>query len=363
MGNPFSRGGYVSLRGHAQVASVRFLPTGELLTAGDTSMRLWHSETGKVEKLWRLSSSVETCCCSQDGRYIACGVSDGLVFVFEARTRVQIAHWQAHAGCGQGPLLQFFADSTYLLSAAVYTCKIWSSRTTKLINAWDTTFIASLHISPDCTGLAVGSNTGVVTIHHLPDGSAARRIHVNRGGEVWAVAFAPDRSLMATAAGDDSDGGGVRIWSTETWELLQCLRGHIGLVLDCAFSKDSSMLVTCGLDRTLRIWRRRDGAGGSSAGGDGSGGSAPAGSGDAGLPSTGALAGSIVGTSATAGVAPSWYCDNVLVGHGDAVLSCAVSFASPGIIASGAFDGSARAWRLADVPQFTPADAAAYGLT
>lgn len=345
MGNPFSRGGYVGLRGHAQVTAVRFLPTGELLTAGDNSMRLWHSETGKVEKLWRLSSSVETCCCSQDGRYIACGVGDGLVFVFEARTRQQIAHWQAHASCGQGPLLQFFADSTYLLSAAVYCCKIWSSRTTKLINAWDTTFISSLHISPDCTALAVGSNTGVVTIHHLPDGSAARRIHVHRGGEVWAVAFSPDRSLLATAAGDDSDGGGIRLWSTETWQLVHVLRGHIGVVLDCAFSKDSMLLVTCGFDRTLRIWRRREGAN------NGTSGNARPGGSDAELPSTGALAGSIVGSSSNSlNAFSSWYCENVLVGHGDAVMSCAVSFANNGIIASGALDGSARAWRLADVP-------------
>ncbi|CAK0903347.1 unnamed protein product, partial [Prorocentrum cordatum] len=112
MGNPFSRGGCISLKGHAQVSAVAFLPDGELVTAGGSTVRAWNLETGRAEKVWRFPGAVETCCCSPDGRYIACGVVDGLVFVYEARTWQQVAHWQAHADCGQGPLLQFFADST-----------------------------------------------------------------------------------------------------------------------------------------------------------------------------------------------------------------------------------------------------------
>lgn len=333
MGNPFSRGGYLSLKGHTQVAAVRFLPSGELVTAGDTSMRLWHPETGKAEKVWRLTDAVETCCCSPDGRYIACGVLDGLVFVYEARTRQQVAHWQAHADCGQGPLLQFFADSTYLLSAAIFTCKIWSSRTTTLINTWDTTLLTSLNIAADCTVLAVGSNTGVVTIHNLPDGNATNQVHAHRG-EVWALAFSPDRSLLATASRDEPDG--VKLWSTERWELTQALRGHVGAVLDCAFSPDGLQLVTCSFDRTLRVWRRRGAA-------------ATAG------------AGSVVDGSRTA-FSGTWRCENILVGHNDAVISCAFAPGERGVVASGARDGVARAWRLADVPQITAADASAYGV-
>mmetsp|Transcript_82363 Transcript_82363/g.228518 ORF Transcript_82363/g.228518 Transcript_82363/m.228518 type:complete len:344 (+) Transcript_82363:130-1161(+) len=340
MGNPFSRGGYLSLKGHTQIAAVRFLPGGELVTAGDTSIRLWAPETGKAEKVWRLTDPVETCCCSPDGRYIACGVLDGLVFVYEVRTRQQIAHWQAHADCGQGPLLQFFADSTYLLSAAIFTCKIWSSRTTTLINTWDTTLLTSLHIAADCTLLAVGSNTGVVTIHNLPDGNATRQVHAHRG-EVWAVAFSPDRSLLATASRDEPDG--VKLWATESWELAQALRGHVGLVLDCAFSPDSSQLVTCGYDRTLRVWRHYGGGSGAA---------------DAGA--TSSADGSCLGSNPGSG--GTWRCENILVGHNDAVLSCAFAPGTRGVVASGARDGSARAWRLADVPQITAAEAAAHGV-
>jgi len=330
MGNPFSRGGFINLKGHSQVAAVSFLPSGELITAGDNTVRLWHPETGKTEKVWKFSNVVETCCCSPDGRCIACGVNDGLVFVFEARTRQQIAHWQAHAGCNQGPLLQFFADSAYLLSAAVFTCKIWSSKTTQLINTWETTLMTSMNIASDCTLLAVGSNTGVVTIHNLPEGNATRRVHAHRG-EVWSVEFSPDRSLLATASRAEPQC--VKLWSTGSWELVQALQGHVGIVLDCAFSPDGLQLVTCGFDRTLRVWR--------CSGGD---------------------TGGNCDTVSHGTAHDTWRCENILCGHNDVVLACAFAPGSAGIVASGARDGVARAWRLADVPQFTAADAANYGV-
>lgn len=320
MGNSFSRGGFIPLKGHSQVAAVRFLPDGELVSAGDSSVRIWLPETGKAAKVLQFQNAAETLSCSADGRHFAVGVAEGLIFVFEAKTRQQVAHWQAHADCKQGPLLQFFADSTYLLSAAGSCCKIWSSRTATLINRWDTTFITSISISPDCSTLAVGSSTGIVTMHTLPGGVAARRLHAH-GSEVWALAFSPDRNLLVTASADDTDA--LKLWST-AGALLQVLSGHVGLVLDCAFSRDSLQLVTCGFDRTVRLWRWQQGA-----------------------------------------LQPSWVCENVLAGHGDAVLSCAFApgnAAVGGVVASGSRDGTARAWRLADVPPLSAADAAYYGV-
>lgn len=320
MGNTLSRGGAIVLKGHTQVTSVRFLPSGELVSAGDSSVRIWLPETGKAEKVWQFQSAVETLTCSIDGRHIAVGAAEGLIFVFEAHTRQQVAHWQAHSDCKQGPLLQFFADSTYLLSAAGTCCKIWSSRTTTLINRWDTTFITSMTISPDCSTLAVGSSTGIVTLHRLPGGAATRRLHAHRA-EVWALAFSPDRSLLVTASAEEPDS--LKMWSAHG-DLLQVMPGHVSFVLDCAFSRDSTQLVTCGFDRTVRLWRRQQGT-----------------------------------------PEAAWLCDNVLSGHADAVLSCAFAPGNAsvgGVVASGSRDGTARAWRIADVPPLSAADAAYYGV-
>lgn len=343
MGNSFNRAGYIELSGHKQIACVRFLPSGELVTAGDKSVRVWNPETGKAEKVWKFNNAVETCCCSPDGRYIACGVIDGLVFVFETRTRQQVAHWQAHADCGQGPLLQFFADSTYLLSAALFTCKIWSSRTTKLINTWDTSSITSVSVAADCSWLAVGASIGTATIHSLPDGCAIRRWRAHRA-ELWVVAFSPDRSLLATGSRDEPEG--VRLWSTDSWDLVQSLRGHGGAVLDCSFSANGLQLLSCGADRTLRVWKANEN--GSRKNSLATGGTFTEND------SSGIVGGNGSSTDLDTGDMDSggWCFDRVLVGHADMVLSCAFSPAPRiGIVASGARDGAARVWRLADVPQ------------
>jgi len=314
----------MSLRGHTQVAAVRFLPNGRLVTAGDTTMRMWHPETGKTEKVWKFSHSVETCCCSPDGRYIACGVVDGLVFVFDVRSQQQVAVWEAHTNCRQGPLVQFYKDSAYLVSAAGFTCKIWSAQTSKLLNTWDTTLVTSLKIAKDHSILAVGSNTGIVTTHELPDGISTQRLHAHRS-EVWALDFSPSRPVLATAGDED----GIKLWDTESWEMIQLLRGHTGVVLDCGFSFDGSQLLTCGMDQTLQLW---------------------------GVYGPDAKRDPHRGTG-------SWQRENVLVGHHDVVLSCV--FAPPSgsqVVASGARDGTTRAWRLADVPRFTSADASNGGV-
>merc|ERR1712039_609756 len=206
----------------------------------------------------------------------------------------------------------------------------------------------SFNISADCTLLALGSHTGTVAFHSLPDGNATRCLHAHRG-EVWAVQFSPDRSLLATTSRDEPDS--VKLWSTSSLDLVQALRGHVGIVLDCAFSSDGLQMVTCGFDRTLRVWRRRGGSIRSSSCSSSS--------------SSSCQYSSIAGASTSP--ACSWRCENVLVGHGDVVMSCAfahgVAEVGGGIlVASGARDGLVRAWRLADVPQLTAAEAAAQGV-
>lgn len=310
MGNLFSFGGYYNLKGHKQIAAVCFLPNGDLVSAGDRTLRLWHSTNGKLLKTWQLYGDVETCCCSPDGTCIACGVVDGLVFVFNVSTKQQIAGWQAHQECGQGPLLQFLADSTSLLSAAVFTCKIWCARTSQLINIWETTLMTSLHMTADGRQLAVGSHLGIVTIHLLPWGYTNFQIHAHQG-EVWSVKFSPDQSLLATASSKEV--GWVKLWETDGWDLVHTLRGHSDVVLDCSFAPNGLGLITCGFDRTVRVWSR------SKHRADDDGG--------------------------------TWNCDNILAGHSDAILACAYSPTNAGIVASGANDGGLRAWRLTDAPR------------
>lgn len=70
---------------------------------------------------------------------------------------------------------------------------------------------------------------------------------------VYDVDFTPDEARLATACGD----GCVRIFATDTRELLVELRGHEAYVRALAFSPDGTRLATASADRTVRIWDTR----------------------------------------------------------------------------------------------------------
>jgi eukaryotic-like serine/threonine-protein kinase len=72
---------------------------------------------------------------------------------------------------------------------------------------------------------------------------------------VWAVAFSPDGSLLASTGAD----GAIILWDTKTWERKEPLRGHKGDVYSLSFSPDSQILASASKDKTIKLWTTRTG--------------------------------------------------------------------------------------------------------
>jgi WD40 repeat protein len=123
--------------------------------------------------------------------------------------------------------------------------------------------------SPDNRWLASGGKDNLIKIWDLANGNVLRTLY-GHSGNVNALAVSPDGKLLASGSGDINDkrdlgtftlggvvGGAedntVRIWSVQTGQQLQVLRGHGLPVGAVAFSTDGRSLTSVSGD-AVKVW-------------------------------------------------------------------------------------------------------------
>jgi WD40 repeat protein len=76
------------------------------------------------------------------------------------------------------------------------------------------------------------------------------------GGSIFAIAFSPDGTTLASASNDRT----VRLWDTATGGHRKTLEGHGDYVRAVAFSPDGTTLASASDDQTVRLWDTATGA-------------------------------------------------------------------------------------------------------
>ena len=105
--------------------------------------------------------------------------------------------------------------------------------------------------SPAVFAVALALCTLTATACLSGHAEGATRTLTGHGGDVLAVAFAPDGRLLASGSSDQT----IRLWDPVTGEERKLLRGHTGAVRTLAFAAHHSQLLASGsTDGTVRIW-------------------------------------------------------------------------------------------------------------
>ena len=110
--------------------------------------------------------------------------------------------------------------------------------------------VMSVDLSPDAGRAISGDQDGIVKIWETASG--AELVTIRHGTIVNAVAFSPNGMQVVTGSNDEA--GEVRIWDSETGELIQSFDAHTAPVTSVQFSRDGKRLLTGSYDQTARMW-------------------------------------------------------------------------------------------------------------
>jgi WD40 repeat protein len=109
--------------------------------------------------------------------------------------------------------------------------------------------VLSAAFSPNGQGLATGDTDCQVRVW---DSQTGQLLLMCRGHQNWvrAVAYSPEGRLIGSCGADQT----IRLWMAEDGTPVKTLTGHGHEVFAIAFSPDGKMLASAGGDRTLKLW-------------------------------------------------------------------------------------------------------------
>jgi WD40 repeat protein len=255
--------------GHS-VSSLQFSPDGRYLAAGDRDggLIVWEWQTpAEPRKVPTAGDDLCSIAFSPDARTLAIvgreefGVQFWDVATWRRRTTLRLGD------SGYDARIAYTPDGNYFVATAPSkrAIQVHEAATGRLVHTLDcrpNQIGSILAIAPDSSALA--SMAGGVRVWDLASGHEHALDLPAHSSTVSCVAFAPQRSLIATA----DDGGVVIVWNSQTsraqWVGHHAYEdpryaGCTAMVRALAFSPDGTLLATSGLDDWIRVWESATG--------------------------------------------------------------------------------------------------------
>ena len=213
----------VKLRiGKGCVKDIEYSPDGALL-AVTTSLGIWlyDTSTDEVRDLLTINNSgIESISFSPDGKTLACGSRNGIVYLWDVKSGKRKQAFLRH----RGPIfnVQFSADGNILVSICLHDTNLWDVRsaTHKKTFSGYTYPRSAISINKDVMMLASAGGDKV----RLSD-VMTKEVMMELGGHkkgVKSVAFSPDGKTLASGSYDTT----IRLWSLPEGVYRNTLKGH-----------------------------------------------------------------------------------------------------------------------------------------
>jgi WD40 repeat protein len=188
---------------------------------------------------------------SPDGRWLASGSWDRTARLWDAATG-ELCATLPHPSYVWG--LAFGPDGTWLMTGCHQDdrLRIWDVATARVCQeiTLPKQNITSLTVSSDGARVATTVQDRDLKSRVIVYGIASGKALFSTDG--WALAYSPDGRWLATLAAEEKT---VLLLDARTHETVARFSGHENTVFKAAFSPDSSCLVTCSRDHTVRLWQ------------------------------------------------------------------------------------------------------------
>ena len=154
--------------------------------------------------------------------------------------------------------LAFSPDGTQLAVGQYQRVVLWDVASAKELRTLTgpRAVVTGLAWSPDGTRLAASSEDETARVWTLA-GETPPIALAGHAYPITGIAWSPDGGTVATVAGDDTrltKSGELKLWDTQTWECRLTATDHQKAALCVAFSSDSKVLATGGLDERVILY-------------------------------------------------------------------------------------------------------------
>jgi predicted NACHT family NTPase len=238
------------LQGHIQqVRELVFSPNGHLLASAsfDKTIRIWNDAGDCLQVLQGHARVVRSLCFKLNESILVSGSNDCTIKVWNTDTWECINTLYGHDDTVTS--LAFDLSSGVLISSSYdETVRFWNIQTGDCLNTLQIKSpTRSVKIDTLNQILVIGGSDKTISIWDLKTGICLRQLD---GHTSWIQEIAlGSNQTIASASGDRT----VKLWNV-MGECIQTLHGHTDWVETVSFSPDDQLIVSGGIDGSIKVW-------------------------------------------------------------------------------------------------------------